>query len=166
MRTGLAPGYRIVSPGACPHCASKADWIIDAQGDIVCGCQSKERPLWDAMYHGHTLTKRQYEEHLKILYILGTPESLLRLSASIAVALDGASGIPTEFRTKDGVLYGVITHRVDDVRELERMMLPYASASGPTPGLHPTYYGDDLQHEGLEASASGAAEDAAEGSTP
>lgn len=98
------------------------------------------------------------------VYILGTPESLLRLSASIAVALDGASGIPTKFRTKDGVLYGVIVHRVDDVRELERMMLPYASASGPTPGLHPTHYGDDLQREGLEASASGSAEDTAEGS--
>lgn len=74
MASKLAPGYRIVSPGACPHCKSKSDWIVDAHGQIVCGCQSNERPLWDAMYQGKPLTKRQFDEHLKILAQIAGPK--------------------------------------------------------------------------------------------
>ena len=70
----LPPGYRIVTPGQCPHCKSKSDWIIGQTGLVICGCVSGESPIQDALYRGiHQLTKNQYKIHLEILAEIAKP---------------------------------------------------------------------------------------------
>lgn len=38
--TTVSTGWRLVTPGACPHCGEDDGWHVSGRGGVICECEA------------------------------------------------------------------------------------------------------------------------------